>query len=95
MEQRTAERRESLQPTLLKVLNQGRYDDAAEQSLRWDIAGGRSAKLCSPVGKLSSLSGSRLLLPLRLAHSREMLIPDARGRLGAVQCWNNKRLTAA
>jgi lysozyme len=26
--------------TLLKVLNLGRYDDAAEQLLRWDIAGG-------------------------------------------------------
>ena len=27
--------------TLLKVLNSGRYDDAAEQLLRWDVAGGR------------------------------------------------------
>lgn len=27
--------------TLLKILNSGRYDDAAEQLLRWDIAGGR------------------------------------------------------
>ena len=27
--------------TLLKILNNGRYDDAAEQLLRWDIAGGR------------------------------------------------------
>jgi lysozyme len=26
--------------TLLKVLNQGRYADAAEQLLRWDVAGG-------------------------------------------------------
>lgn len=26
--------------TLLKLLNQSRYDDAAEQLLRWDIAGG-------------------------------------------------------
>jgi lysozyme len=27
--------------TLLKQLNAGRYDDAAEQLLRWDIAGGK------------------------------------------------------
>jgi lysozyme len=27
--------------TLLKVLNRGRYADAAEQLLRWDIAGGQ------------------------------------------------------
>lgn len=27
--------------TLLKVLNSGRYEDAAEQLLRWDIAGGQ------------------------------------------------------
>lgn len=27
--------------TLLKVLNAGRYEDAAEQLLRWDIAGGK------------------------------------------------------
>lgn len=27
--------------TLLKVLNLGRYDDAAEQLLRWDLAGGQ------------------------------------------------------
>jgi lysozyme len=26
--------------TLLKALNRGRYDDAAEQLLRWDLAGG-------------------------------------------------------
>ena len=26
--------------TLLKILNRGRYQDAAEQLLRWDIAGG-------------------------------------------------------
>jgi lysozyme len=26
--------------TLLKILNSGRYQDAAEQLLRWDIAGG-------------------------------------------------------
>jgi lysozyme len=26
--------------TLLKVLNGGRYEDAAEQLLRWDVAGG-------------------------------------------------------
>jgi lysozyme len=26
--------------TLLKVLNRGRYQDAAEQLLRWDVAGG-------------------------------------------------------
>jgi lysozyme len=26
--------------TLLKVLNGGRYEDAAEQLLRWDLAGG-------------------------------------------------------
>jgi lysozyme len=27
--------------TLLKILNHGRYDDAAEQLLRWDYAGGQ------------------------------------------------------
>jgi len=27
--------------TLLKVLNRGRYQDAAEQLLRWDVAGGQ------------------------------------------------------
>jgi lysozyme len=27
--------------TLLKVLNSGRYEDAAEQLLRWDVAGGQ------------------------------------------------------
>lgn len=27
--------------TLLKLLNAGRYDDAAQQLLRWDIAGGK------------------------------------------------------
>jgi lysozyme len=26
--------------TLLKILNRGRYEDAAEQLLRWDVAGG-------------------------------------------------------
>jgi lysozyme len=27
--------------TLLKILNGGRYEDAAEQLLRWDLAGGK------------------------------------------------------